>query len=163
MRFLYTTSDSLSSKLITGFDSGGVSHGGLEFPDHRPGMVLDSTFMHGGVHWWPRAEWEVMHGRRLTHNIDLRVPNEARAFSFAAEQEGKPYDISAIFGMSILRDWQDPAKWYCFELQIAVALAGGMQLAGSASEIGGRLSLFTAHAWALGRDVTLNPSRYAQT
>lgn len=161
MRLLYTTSDSLSSRLITGFDSGGVSHGGVEFPDYRPGEVLDSTWAHDGVRWWPRAQWEVMHGRRLVHEIELHTPNEPAAFLFAAEQEGKPYDTGAIFGMSILRDWQDPARWYCFELQIAIALAGGMQLAGRASEIGGRLSLFTVHAWALGRDVTLNPSRYA--
>jgi len=59
MQLLFTTSDSLSSRLITGFDSGGVSHGGIAFDDVRPGEVLDTTWTHGGVRWWPRADWLV--------------------------------------------------------------------------------------------------------
>lgn len=163
MRLLYTNSDSLSSRLITGFDSGGVSHGGIEFPDHRPGEVLDSTWRHDGVRWWPKAQWLTMHGRRLMHDFEVLLPDEDAAFAFASAQKGKPYDRSAIFGISVLRDCQDDEAWYCFELQIVTCLRGGKTIATSPTEIGGRLSLEWAYAWSQGREATPRPSRYLPT
>lgn len=152
VRLLYTHSDRLASRLIAGFDSGGVSHGGIEFPDHQPGWVLDTTFAHRGVCWWPRSAWESMHGRRLVDDISVSLPDESAAYAWACEQEGKPYDWTAIFGMALLRDWQDEDSWYCFELQIAAAIKGGRIMATRPAEIGGRLSRELAHAWAGARD-----------
>lgn len=163
MHLLYTTSGSWSSKLITAFDSGGVSHGGLEFPDHRPGEVLDSTWRHGGVKWWPKEQWLTMHGRRLVHDYDVALPDEGAAYTFACAQVGKPYDKAAIFGIGVLRDCQDDDAWYCFELQIVACLRGGKTTATSPTEVGGRLAVELAYAWSLGRDVDLRPSRYQNT
>lgn len=151
MRLLYTHSNKLAARLIAGFDSGGVSHGGIEFPHHKPGYVLDSTFDHRGVHWWPVDAWQHMHGRRLVDVVSITVPDESAAYEWACAQEGKPYDWGAIFGMALLRDWEDERAWYCFELQIAAALAGGRTMATRQAEIGGRLSRELAHAWSKDR------------
>lgn len=146
MKLLYTHADTLPAKLISGFDSGGVSHGGIEFPQ-RPGWVLDSTFAHRGVRWWPLEQWQHMHHRRLVDVVPIGVPDPDAAYTWACAQEGKPYDWTAIFGMAILRDWQDEDSWYCFELQIAAALKGGRTMVTRPAEIGGRLSRELAHAW----------------
>lgn len=34
----------------------------------------------------------------------------------ASQQIGKPYDWSAIFGLTLHRDWSEPDKWFCAEL-----------------------------------------------
>lgn len=109
MRLLYVTSDSLPARIIRGIDGGEASHVGIESP-LRPGEVIDSTWLHGGV-----------------------------------------------------TDWQDDRRWYCSELAICACLQGGMALAGRRAELGVRLSMEIAHAWALGRAVTINPSRYLPT
>ena len=160
MRLLYVTSNSLPSRIIRGIDGGPASHVGIESP-LRPGGVIDATWLHGGVTIGQRDDWLQMDGRRLVLELDVPLPGEAAAMSWAVDQLGKPYDTSALLGMAILRDWQDDRRWYCSELAIAACLAGGMSLAGKRGELGVRLSMEIAHAWALGRDVTLNPSRYA--
>lgn len=40
--------------------------------------------------------------------------------AFMRLQVGKPYDVEAIAGMILQRDWRDPSKWFCSEL-----VAGG--------------------------------------
>ena len=162
MRLLYVTSNSLPSRIIRGIDGGPASHVGIESP-LRPGTVIDATFLHGGVRTWPASVWADLDEHRLVREIDVPLPSEAAALKWAFDQVGKPYDWSALAGMAILRDWQDDRRWYCSELAIAACLAGGMSLAGKRGELGVRLSMEIAHAWSLGRDVTLNPSRYAQT
>lgn len=162
MRLIYVTSDSVTSRIIRGIDGGPASHVGVESP-LRPGDVFDSTFLHRGVRITPRDEWLRMDGRCLVREIDVALPNEAAALSWAVDQVGKPYDWTALFGMAILRDMEDPLRWYCSEYGICACMQGGMALAGKRGELGVRLSMEIAHAWALGRDVVLNPSRYAQT
>jgi hypothetical protein len=152
MRLLYTHAPGLLPAIIAGFDSGGVSHGGIEFPLHRPGWCIDSSAAHKGVRWWRTDQWTGMYGRRLVHAVDIELPDESAAYQFAVRQEGLPYDWSAIFGMAVLRDWQRPDAWYCFELQISAALAGGMTMPMKTSEIGGRLSLTIAQTWSAAYD-----------
>lgn len=149
MRLLFVTSNTLPAAMIRGFDGGPASHVGIESP-LRPGYVLDSTFAHGGVKPWARDEWLAMDGRRLVAEIDVPLPSETTALLWAQDQIGKPYDWTAIFGIALLRDWQEDDAWYCSEYGIAACLQGGMELAGRRAELGVRLSMEIAHAWSLG-------------
>jgi hypothetical protein len=45
--------------------------------------------------------------------------------AFLTAQIDKPYDIKAIAGMLVARDWRSPDKWFCSEL-----VAGGFERAG---------------------------------
>lgn len=144
----FTTSNRIGSRLIRAFDSGPASHVGIESP-LAPGLVIDSTWTHGGVLRWPLAEWMHMDDRSFVRTVDVPLPSEAVALSWAADQIGKPYDKSAIFGMSVLRDWQDSNAWYCSELAIGACLQGGLTLATRQAEIGLRLCLELAHAWSI--------------
>lgn len=157
MRTLFVTNDSVASWLITGFDSSRASHCGIAFAQ-RPGMVLDATWSHGGVRWYPEDEWLKMHGRRLVAEYDVALPDEGGAYAWACMQFGKGYDYGALFGMALLRDWQDDAAWYCFELAIAAHVQGGLKLAGRTSEMGGRLAMELVHAWCVGRLTATLPS-----
>lgn len=52
---------------------------------------------------------------------EIEVNSAARVEEFILAQLGKEYDWSAIFGMFVRRDWNNPDKWFCSEL-IAAAL-----------------------------------------
>jgi uncharacterized protein YycO len=162
MRYIFTTSPDLFSMAIRGFDSGGVSHVGMESP-LVPGEVIDTTWRHGGVKKWPKAQFETMHQRRVVRVIDVALPDEAGALSWLHDQIGKPYDKSAIFGMAILRNWQNDNSWYCFELAMATALKGGFKLDGHYAEIGGRLCREVLRAWSVsGQGAVQAAATYAQ-
>jgi hypothetical protein len=54
--------------------------------------------------------------------------------SFLRAQLGKPYDVEAIVAFVARRDWQDPNKWFCSELQAAALAACGWFPAALATE-----------------------------
>ena len=41
---------------------------------------------------------------------------------FLLSQEGKPYDLTGIFGFVADRNWDEPDSWFCSEL-VAAALS----------------------------------------
>lgn len=45
--------------------------------------------------------------------------DENMVSEFLKTQLGKPYDITAIFGILSRRDWQEPDSWFCSELVCA--------------------------------------------
>lgn len=57
--------------------------------------------------------------------VSLPARNPALIIAAAAEQIGKPYDYTAIFGLGLHRDWQEDDAWFCSEL-----VAWAFQLAG---------------------------------
>ena len=145
MRYIFTrTPNSLVDSAIRGFDSGGVSHVGIESP-LVPGDVVHTTLLRG-VHVLPRQEFESK--REIVRVCDLPLLDEQANLEWLREQVGKGYDIMAVIGMPLLRDWQDEDRWYCFELAMASALRGGYELLSRHSEIGGRLCLELMHAWS---------------
>lgn len=48
-----------------------------------------------------------------------------RAIDFARKQIGKKYDLTALFGMFLDRDWEDADSWFCSELVEASLAQGG--------------------------------------
>jgi uncharacterized protein YycO len=54
----------------------------------------------------------------------VTVEQKAGVLDSATAQIGKPYDMGAIFGIEIHRDWRNPKKWFCSEL-VTAALESG--------------------------------------
>ena len=42
-----------------------------------------------------------------------------KALDFLTKQIGKPYDVTAIFGILTHRDWEEDDRWFCSEMQTA--------------------------------------------
>jgi hypothetical protein len=55
----------------------------------------------------------------------LSGPRENRFHDFLRAQVGKPYDLTAIAGLALGRDWRTPDSWICSELQAAALEACG--------------------------------------
>ena len=94
------------------------SHCGIVTPD---GTVIEAVV--------PRVR-EVSWGKFLGDNGKVQVSallcaNDAKAIEFARAQIGKPYDIGAIAGLGIHRDWRNPNRWFCSELVTASAEFAG--------------------------------------
>ena len=50
------------------------------------------------------------------------------AIKAARSQVGKPYDLTALFGMALHRDWQEDDSWFCSELVAWSIAQGGTSL-----------------------------------
>ena len=141
MRALFVTSDRLSSRLIRAADGGPASHCGVLLPS---GGVLDSTFAHGGVRVRPLLDF--LAGHQLVADIPLALPDPVGAIEWGLAQFDRPYDWTALAGMTLWRDWQQDDAWYCSELLVGMCLAGGWTLAGRPRRIGVHLALELCHA-----------------
>lgn len=69
---------------------------------------------------WPRVRVTPLADVLAKHSrwtiIDLPCGNPAAVIAAARSQIGKPYDLTAVLGIAIHRDWQDSARWFCSEL-----------------------------------------------
>lgn len=123
MRLIFTRQHSIGSLLIRFFTWSRWSHVAILEDDS---MVIDSTFLHGGVRRRPLAELLAQASRHQM--LDLNVPNEAAALDFARAQIGRPYDWTAVLGILFRAPgWALPDRWFCSELAEAVVLAGGLK------------------------------------
>ena len=66
----------------------------------------------------------------FTKIIRVAVPVTAEQntafWAFLQSQLGKRYDVGAIFGLAFHRNWRDPSKWFCSELQAAALETAGV-------------------------------------
>lgn len=122
MQALLTRSPTLASKAIRTRLRERHSHAmGLV----APGLVLDSTFTHGGVR--ERDLHQALAGVDAVRELWVPLPDEASGLACARDLIGAGYDWPAIWSFGIgSRDWQDPARWWCFELIAAWWRAGGL-------------------------------------
>ena len=62
--------------------------------------------------------------------IDVPVVEAMRSFIHDQIRAGAGYDWPAALGMPFRRahQWEDPARWWCYELTVAGARAGSCQL-----------------------------------
>lgn len=60
--------------------------------------------------------------------VDVPVPNEKAAIEYLLLQVGKPYDLTALIGLLIHRDWAQDTDWWCSELAAAGVEAGGRKI-----------------------------------
>lgn len=56
--------------------------------------------------------------------VDMPCQDPSAVLAAARSQLGKPYDLTALFGLLVRRDWQEPDRWFCSEL-VAWAFAQG--------------------------------------
>lgn len=52
----------------------------------------------------------------MFRGIQLAPEQEAAFWKWQYSQIGKPYDLTAIFGMLVRRDWQEDDSWFCSEV-----------------------------------------------
>lgn len=142
MRLLFTTTPSLLSIGIRAFEGGRASHVGVQLDN----LVIDATFKHG-VRCINVVDWTAEQGRPMVDVVPLSLPDPDAAWAFLNAQIGKPYDVSAWFGWLMWRDWSDDRAWYCSELALAAALAGGRTIADRRPRIGVRLLREISTAW----------------
>lgn len=48
--------------------------------------------------------------------VDLPATDPASVIAAAAGEINKPYDYTALIGLALRRDWQEPDAWFCSEL-----------------------------------------------
>lgn len=66
------------------------------------------------------------------YTCDLYVPilctqdQQDKFYAFLRSQIGKPYDLRAVIGISLERDWRDPGQWFCSELDSAALCDCGL-------------------------------------
>lgn len=70
----------------------------------------------------PLAEVIAAHSDHVI--VDLPCFSPAEVIQAARSQVGKPYDLTALFGLLMHRDWQEDDRWFCSEL-VAWAFAQG--------------------------------------
>jgi uncharacterized protein YycO len=77
---------------------------------------------------WPRVKHatraEVERDNHVIKVVNLYCLYPQLAWNWALDQVGKPYDLTALFGFMIHRDWARPDRWFCSEL-IAMAFQHG--------------------------------------
>lgn len=93
---------------------------------HVEAMMPDGTLLGAHVNGGVLARVHDYDRAKFTREQYVQIPTEpgvADAFhAFLRSQLGKPYDIAAIMGFLLERDWQNPNAWFCSEL-VAAALA----------------------------------------
>ena len=81
-----------------------------EFVQTENGHTFGSRWR-DGVRWRPASE-----SRHYTYVEVFTHPYAQQALEWAITQEGKPYDLTAIFGILTDRNWRAEDSWFCSEL-----------------------------------------------
>ena len=121
LTFQFVRASGLAGSLIGWFGGGpGVSHVDIVLKDGR----LLGARMDGGVQI---REASYLEGCEV---LQVKVPCgpawASIAYSFLAEQVGKPYDFTAIWAFVLGHNWRDPKSWMCSELGAAVLERAGI-------------------------------------
>jgi uncharacterized protein YycO len=118
MRVLLCRSPRLGSWLIRLLTWSDWSHSGIVVGGDQ---VIEAT--------WPRVRItplaEVLAAHPIYEVVDLPCPDPGAALHAALGQVGKPYDVKALFGFLVHRDWQEEGHWFCSELVAWCAQQGG--------------------------------------
>lgn len=138
---VFITGDDLGSRLIRNRSGGPSSHVGILLPD---GGIIDSTIKHGVK---PRTYREFIKNRYVVGSFDVACDDD-KAHEFLFKQEGKPYDYTALFGFAAGYDFQEDDSWYCYELFIAAAIAGGREVLTNSGRIFGKMAIELGYQWS---------------
>lgn len=69
---------------------------------------------------WPRVRVVPLSDVLSRHSrhafVDVECRDGKAIIDAARSQVGKPYDLTALFGLLMHRDWQEPDRWFCSEL-----------------------------------------------
>jgi uncharacterized protein YycO len=121
MKLLFATDNNIGSILTRWWLFSKYSHVAIS----KDGQVIEATFWHG-VRQVPEEDFikkykEVLHCH--VNNVD-----DEKAWKFASEQVGKPYDYTALFGLLFRKNWQEPDSYFCSELVACALIAGGIEV-----------------------------------
>lgn len=108
MRVLFCTSKLPGAVLIRAVTWSPWSHVALVDGDE----VIEATWP--AVRVAPLAEVIAAHSAHVI--VDLPCLSPAEVIKAARSQVGKPYDLTALFGLLMRRDWQEEDRWFCSEL-----------------------------------------------
>lgn len=124
IQLLFVTKDDIVSRLIRWFTWSDWSHVELILSDNH---VIGSTWK-AGVRRTYMAEALAGVTKASIYAIEC---DEESAHVFTAavlRQEGKPYDLGAVFGFVFRKNWQDVNKWFCSELIAYGAMRANISL-----------------------------------
>ncbi len=120
MKLLIASGNSISSILIKMFTFSKWSHTAVMF-DHL--TVIDVTYR-TGVRRITYEEFKSEYPD--VYEIEVFLPREEAALTFALDQLGKKYDYTAILGILFRnRRWESDENWFCSELSETVCVYGG--------------------------------------
>ena len=113
---LFSSSNTIASRLIRAATWSRWSHVGIV---HADASVVESVPRYG-VGQAPKVDAICGADQYALGDIPCRDPDAI--IEAALSQVGKPYDYSALLGLTFHRDWQEDDRWFCSEL-IAWAFA----------------------------------------
>lgn len=88
------------------------------------GNVIDATLVNGvKERGYPKDDY---HWTRSIGLDFLTTKEREGLYSAVKQREGCGYDISAIVGWPLKRNWQAPDKWFCSELYAQAVLEVGL-------------------------------------
>ena len=116
VKLLFCTSQKIGAVAIRAVTWSKYSHVALLDGDE----VIEATWP--AVRVAPLAEVIAAHSAHVI--VDLPCHSPAEVIKAARSQVGKPYDLTALFGLLMHRDWQEEDRWFCSEL-VAWAFAQG--------------------------------------
>lgn len=119
IKVLFCSNYNIGSLLIRLFTFSKWSHVGIVLDDNT---VIDAT---GGKGVSVHSMHEFISKYRSIEEVSISIPDPIAAKAFLVDQIGKPYDFTALFGLVLQRDWQEPDSWFCSELLEASLVAGG--------------------------------------
>jgi hypothetical protein len=110
-------------------------------PELNHCMLIDGRRVYEAVPWYGVRvvpERIAMRGVRRYQDRIAVIPDIAAMRAFLEDQLGAGYDWPGAAGLPLLRsaDWQDPARWWCWELAIAGLGAGSLWLVDPAKASG---------------------------
>lgn len=120
---IFCRSHALGSLLIR--KGGGCPWSHVATVDPWRGRVIEAIFPAGVV---DRPIAEFAKGKTQMILTWVNVDDPAAALRAARSQVGKRYDLSGAIGAGLNHDWQNPAAWYCSELDTMAIQAGGLRL-----------------------------------
>lgn len=122
MKFLVCRGNDLLSMAVQFRVAGRWSHVALV---HEDGVQAIEA-----VYPWVRrttvAAIQAAHSRTILR--ELATPNDAAAWAWALGTVGDDYDLGALFGIALDRDWTTPGRWFCAEHLACAAAAAGRPL-----------------------------------
>jgi hypothetical protein len=106
---VFSNNNGVFNKGVRLITRGRVGHVALY--NDKTGMVLESTWGGGGV-----KPISIDNFIKRSSEYAIAYTNSPESVWESAESQiGKKYDKSAIFGIGLNRDWQNPIDWYCSE------------------------------------------------
>lgn len=119
IRLRFVTGSDPTSRLIAAWQKDGwATHVEAVLPD---GSLL-GAHLQGGVAIRPKGYDQATMTRELYVDLFAMPSMVEEFYAFMHAQVGKPYDVTAIEGLVLGRDWREDDSWFCSEV-----VTGGME------------------------------------